>query len=105
MFLVARDFEILLFSYSPQWGDFDKRIPLYVRSDISYKQLPQHWIPDAGTWSSSGDRVLVSVSYEPIGAPVLGCMSGLMSVAWLDIDIPQQDLRYSLSTWFQGLGL
>lgn len=53
-----------------------------------------------------GAAVLVLVSYAPTGAPVLGCMSGLMSVAWLDIDIPQlQDLRYSLSTWFQGLGL
>lgn len=84
---MSRVFGFLLFSFSPQWRDLAKGIPLGVRSDMAYKQLQWHWVPGAVAQSRCGVRVLSTGSPKLIVAPE-SWGAGLVSVARLGVGCP-----------------
>lgn len=57
---VAMAFGVLLFSFSPQWGDPVERIPLDDGPDIAYRHHQLCWVPGVDAWWGCGTRVLSS---------------------------------------------
>lgn len=76
--LSAKGFWGPLILAQPLMGDIAEGIPIVVRTDMVYTQLPQCLILGAGAQSGCGARVLSLGSHEP-------CSAGLLSVAGFDV--------------------